>query len=407
MDDDNLKLREQIEQSKAHVTELFLRQCTYGEQTKKLQNPQLAGCGQFIGANAAGIKQSGLHGMAAALRVLGDCDREECRAIVRRLVSYCEASFNIGTTSPLPNEFDVKAEDKENTIKLAELLYGLSFVTTAQADSGTLIEAIAKRLNQSIIGDQGWGYFIGDKNPELLPTAYAIRGLARNGYDTTNPRKFLLDTLSRRAQSSTASHADLTTVIACAYCLTFAPNVEAVQKPILREAFLSVWPFTEPLLEEDIEQNVEYWRGDDTYYVRIPFQLYLLALASEYSQWRFAGFRAQHRLKCILVALRSNSFKYPYSGIYLSSRTNSIAFDALTDIRERIRNLTWLSIWSGIDSFRVFAGRLVVRRIGASLAACLIVYACWKWLIAGWDLSELAPELLASFLAVMLASGRR
>jgi hypothetical protein len=169
---------------------------------------------------------------------------------------------------------------------------------------------------------------------------------------------------------------------------------------------LSVWSPLEPLLDEDIEQNVEYWHGDETEYVRIPWQLYLLALAAEYSRWRFAGFRAQRRLTEVIEAVRSRSFKYPYSGRYLSSRTNSVAYDVLGSIRDRVRHLVWLRFANLIDSIRVFSGSRAVRRISAVLAGLIIVYAIREWLRTG-HLADLAPELLASVIALILAWARR
>src|SRR5690242_1783092 len=69
-------LIERINVAQQRVTTMFVRQCGYGEQTKRLPNG-LAACGQFVGAEA--IPQRGLHGISAALRVLGPCPSEECR----------------------------------------------------------------------------------------------------------------------------------------------------------------------------------------------------------------------------------------------------------------------------------------------------------------------------------------
>jgi HD superfamily phosphohydrolase len=45
--------------------------------------------------------------------------------------------------------------------------------------------------------------------------------------------------------------ADLTTSVACTYCLTFCGDATSPQDPILKETFLAVWSSLEPLLEED------------------------------------------------------------------------------------------------------------------------------------------------------------
>jgi hypothetical protein len=401
---EKLSLVERIDEALQRVTEGFLRQCTHGAQTKSLAS-EFAACGQFIGGDAEAIEQHGLHGISAALRVLGPCQSEACRQVVYRIVSYCEANFGIHPTLPKLLHLD-ESSDTKNVIKLGELLYGLSFVTTAQAERDRLVKHVSATLTESLVGGNGWGYFLGDAEPQLLPTAYAARGLAENGYDTTAPRKFLLDTLTVKDDSASAEAADLTTAVACSYCLTFSRILGSQKSSSLRDRFCSAWRPLEPLLGEDIEQNLEYWHGKNTYYVRIPWQLYLLALASEYSLWRFGGFRAQRRLRTVISALRSGSFKYPYSGKNLSSRTHAIAYDALEAIRVRIRRLVWLRVVYVTDRSRVFVGSRFVRVIATGLALLFISYSVKGWLHTG-RVSDVAPELVASFIALILAWAKR
>jgi len=400
----NPSLIGRINEAQQRVIELFLRQCKYGEQTKRLPEG-FAACGQFVGGQAEAIPQFGLHGLSAAVRVLGPCQSEDCRATVPQIVSYCEACFEANPKVHLETNLHVRQDDKRNVIKLGELLFGLWFITTAQAERDQLIGHIATLLQDSLIDGRGWGYFLGDKVAELLPTAYAVRGLAQNGYDTDAPRRFLLENLTARKHSANSSTADLTTAVACTYCLSFCPSAPGVPDSVLKETFLSVWPPLEPLLAEDIEQNLEYW-GELTYYVRIPWQLYLLALASEYSSWRFAGFRAQRCLNRVVDALRLGSFKYPYSGTYLSSRTHSIAYEVLAEIKERTRHLLWLRVAYFIDSIRVFIGSRAVRRLATILALLAISYAVWLWAETG-KVSDLAPNFVSGIVILLLAWGRR
>jgi len=407
--DSKHNLVDQIDVAQQRITDVFLRQCMYGAQTSALPG-EFAACGQFIGDDAETISQYGLHGISAALRVLGPCQSSECRSIVHKMVSYCEASLGVASGQSLDTKLAVG--DTDNVIKLGELLYGLYFVTVAQAERDRLVNSVADRLMKSLINNRGWGYFIGEESPELLPSAYAVRGLAQHGYDVSGPRKFVLDSLVAKNRTTGTSPADLTTAIACAYCLTFCKREGTAQDPVLRSAFMSAWPSFEPLFGEDIEQNLEYWREKTTdpmrdrktEYVRIPFQLYLMALAAEYSRWRrFAGFRAQRRLKSTLDALRNASFKYRYSGRCLSSRTNGIAYDALAYIREHVRHFTTLRLAYTVDRVRVAVGSVPFRIIAA---AGVLVFSCLSvraWLAAGGKLADLAPELLVSLIALVLA----
>jgi hypothetical protein len=405
VDEKKPSLIEQIDDALQCVTDRFVRQCTYGAQTKSLA-AEFAACGQFIGDDAEAIEQHGLHGIAAALRVLGPCQSQDCRSLVYRIVAYCEANFGIHPTLPKPPDLD-KRTDTENVIKLGELLYGLSFVRNAQAECDRLVKHVSAKLIESLIVGNGWGYFLDDGEPQLLPTAYAARGLAAHGYEdeVAAPRKFLLDGLTAKGSSSNSEAADLTTAVACTYCVTFS-RIVGSHDAALRSGFRSAWRSLEPLLAENIEQNLEYWHGKDTHYVRIPWQLYLLALSSEYSLWRFGGFRAQRRLRNVIVALQSGSFKYPYSGKYLSSRTYAVAYDALAAIRTRIRAVDLLRAINVIDRVLVFAGARAIRLAATGLVLVLVFCSFRQWLHMG-KLSDVAPELLASFIALVLAWARR
>jgi hypothetical protein len=395
-------LVDSIDDAVNHITRLFLQQCTYGAQTKALPS-EFAACGQFIGEDAATIPQHGFHGISAALRVLGPCTSDECRALVQRLVSYCEACFGIHPTLTL--ERNDLVDDTENVIKLGELLYALAFVPAAQVEN-RLVRHVAKRLREAAIDNKGWGYFIGESIPQLLPTAYALRGLAKHGYDVNFAREFILNALRTGGQSEHSSASDVTTAIASIFCITFSSESSAEQTAELREHFASAWRALESLMGEDVEQNVEYWHGSETHYVRIPWQMYLLSLASQLSFWRFASFRSQTRLRALVESVRSDSFGYPYSGTHLSSRTNSIAYDILTIIRGNLRRFFALRVGYLIDRTRVIAGSRPVRVLASLIAAVIILYSIGQWWTKA-EAADLAPKFVASILVWMLAVGRR
>ena len=124
-----------IDRSVQGIVELFTQQCEHGAQTESFP-PEMATCGQFIGDEARNIAQYGLHGIAAALRVLGTQSSEECRLLVTRLVTYCEVLFQIHPSLTLAPE--QRVGDTDNVIKLGELLYGLSFVSAVHAEQNKL-----------------------------------------------------------------------------------------------------------------------------------------------------------------------------------------------------------------------------------------------------------------------------
>jgi len=313
-----------------------------------------------------------------------------------------EACFGIHPTEKLePNDL---LDDTQNVIKIGELLYALAFVPAAQGEN-RLARHIAQRLMETAIDNKGWGYFIDDSVPELLPTAYALRGLARHGYDVGFAREFILSALRARHQSPQPTASDVTTAIASIFCITFSSEGSS-DTAVLREYFVSSWRELESVMGEDVEQNVEYWHGSETHYVRIPWQMYLLALASQLSFWRFASFRGQTRLRALIDSIRTDSFRYPYSGTHLSSRTNSIAYDILTIIRSDLRRFFALRVGYVFDRTRVIAGSRSVRLLASAVAAVIIVYSLREWWMKA-HAADLAPKFVASFLVWMLALGRR
>jgi hypothetical protein len=60
----------------------------------------------------------------------------------------------------------------------------------------------------------------------------------------------------------------------------------------------------------------------------------------------------------------------------------------------------------GLDRLRVVAGSRLVRFAAALLALGLIAYSTFQWQKTG-RLAELAPNFLAAFIALILASARR
>ena len=76
----------------------------------------------------------------------------------------------------------------------------------------------------------------------------------------------------------------------------------------------------------------EYVAGGRTFYVRVPWQLYLLAalVARHGSMWQFGSSRSQSFLDKLLSKIEGDGLRYEPSGRYLSSRTNGIAYDVLS-----------------------------------------------------------------------------
>ena len=398
----NRQLRKTIRSALRRVESLFLRQCEYGAQTRTLDQRHAA-CGQFIGQGAENNQQRGLHGIAAALRVLSSCRSDASQRIVRRLVRYCTACFAAPATVAAEGGL-LDDRTLDNVIKLGELLHALSFVTGAEAEQ--LAHLVIGRLQESKIQDRGWGHFLDSEEPELLSSAYAIRGLAAQNENVTGPTEWIVKSLKERRTTKFESHADVTTAVACAYCLTFAKAFSG-DDTVLATTFAKAWTVMERTFTEDLEQNLEYSHIGENHYVRVPMQLYLLALACDYGQREFASLQAQRRLTSILTDLENSSFKYPYSGALLSSRTNAIAYDVLDIVETKLRSLWLVPVAAWVDWLRVHIGSRLFRGSAVAVATLLVLWSVVQWANGHPSVGDFAPGLVNAALVAILAWGRR
>jgi hypothetical protein len=167
----------------------------------------------------------------------------------------------------------------------------------------------------------------------------------------------------------------------------------------------TTWERIEGWLDEDIEQNIEYWHGDRTYYVRAPWQLYFLALVARHDfRGKFSRSAVQRALGRIVAQVNNGGFKYPHSGKMLSSRTNGILFEVLTIIASewRLQNLSILP--------RV--GDVVLRSRVSRIAVYVFALAFLAWSIFSWyrspmhSIGEIAPNAMFGLLTLLVAFGR-
>jgi len=322
-------------------------QCEHGVQTKELNNQKVAACGQFIGEDARNLAQRGLHGTAAAIRVLSLNQETNTSSLLERLVRYVSDRQTFERTATTPISIEKIQDDNTNIIKISELLYAISQVPDQIPKVVLFRKTLASLLEHSQIENKGWSYFTQtsttDQDIELLPTAHAILALSSVNINVTKPINWLVERLKKspnEASSSSGGDADISIRIFALYVLAFCNDADKVPESVLINLFEETWKRTWRLLGyENVEQNVEYWNGVTTYYLRVPWQLYLLALAARLKFRRFATRAAQTRLCSIVNSIHNNQFRYPLSGNMISSRTNAIAYDVCSNImKERRRD---------------------------------------------------------------------
>ena len=396
---------EALTNARSRILAEFLR-AVKGPPTKVVQSvdSEAAALGQHLRGSRP---QRGLHGTAAAIQVLSSGHTEETQLLTRRLVHYIDERFEIEQSiTAAGKSVDSLQISDNNVIKLSEVLYALAGVPTSVAPREQIAKRIAEVLRSARRTDGGWPYYVeeGSDESELLPTAYAVRALVAHGYNVGESTEYLRERLKNPGESQT----DISVQVTALYVLCFLPDSE-VPSSELRAAFSSLWLRLAPLLSQDLEANIEYWGGRMSY-IRVPWQLYMLAIAAKLSPYRrFASSIAQRRLKAILAGVDANGgLIYPHSGRDLSSRTNAILFEVLGIVREQlnIRRLP-LGPFEIYEEIKKGISSRTARYIIRAAALGLIVFAVVSWLgERDHHIGEFAPEIIGSVLLILLTGKR-
>lgn len=405
------------------IEKLFIEQCARGQQTTNLDDATAAACGQFIGPDAKELSQRGLHGTAAALKVLCQTDEDDARSLVKQLVKYLSEREAVEQQVNDSDEARVvrvsyKCDlDRHNVIKLAETLEALAYAQHAGADVSTQLSEIRNSLTANVRDDKGWYYFTEeDRPPEILPTAYAMLALAEAGsYEEANrAEKYLTEELAGYYQPGANNVPDSQTRavhIACLYAVTFRkrPNGEG-DSDTLAAVFHSLWRRCERELDHDEEQNVEYWRElSKTCYVRVPWQLYLLALAARYNfRWSFSRSLAQTLLNRLAQETRLHGFIYPHSGQRPSARTNAIVHEVLGHLIDVLQHRNLAVLPRACEVVCRIAHSRLAGAVYCGVAILVIVYSGYRAISgdqAMW--SQLAYGFLGAIVMILLSAGIR
>jgi hypothetical protein len=184
---------------------------------------------------------------------------------------------------------------------------------------------------------------------------------------------------------------------------------DLVSKARIREIFWPIWKALEPLVTfDDLEQNVEYRRGSEHFYVRVPWQIYLIALASRVAPWRaFASHGTQRRLESIIRAVQTKEgFIYPHSGERMSSRTNAILYESISIVAQELSNAPSLLLGLARTSDRVrrsLDAPSVRWTLGVG-AFFLMAVSVYTWHRGGGAFRDVAPNFIAYFILFLFTA---
>jgi hypothetical protein len=298
-----------IEQAQEKIHHLILTQAQIGAQTavvKKIDQ-DLVALGQFLSDKDR--NQRGIHGSAAGLRVLAtyDSNKETVSGLVKYLENREAIESGITADDERINADSIK-RDENNVIKLSEILYAVHFVKPAQVSKDAYAASLGQKLQTAIITDpvnnfKGWDWYLDDnRNIHLLPSAFAMLALEKNGFFD----QMVHDTIFNKIEKETLNDpASLAISVYCLYVLIkTSKNLEEEGKKY-KIILKKIWRSRHCSLQNDYEQNLEYWFNSQHEYARIPWQILIIAITCKMSKWKFYTVNVQRRLISLIAQAKA------------------------------------------------------------------------------------------------------
>lgn len=316
------------------IAEKFCNELMTGSRRHEIPDNMYA-CGQYF--DLPGWPQRGLFGTAAALTVLaraGSNNEAPCD-VVPGIVEYIRRrdEFEIASAverGDLAYWTEKLDFDRLNTFKQSEVLAALTVVQHGVVAADDLRSLITCRITSGRCDDGGgWGFALKPSvESHVLPTARVVHALALNGQDVTSEAAQLCESLMKR---SIQSDYPLDAVYMDTYVLHALLASDAISSREARRVQDRHWRLLSSDLVPVREANHDHLDGLKTRYVRVPWQLYLIANAAEVRPLRqYLGQRAQCSLSIVCdQVLSDDDFRYPDSGKYISTRTYSILYECI------------------------------------------------------------------------------
>lgn len=396
-----------LTECRERVRDTFVADCGSRAKIGRLPVGTYAG-GQYFGQP----EQRGILGTAAALRVLSSESRnhQPSRDVAQGLLRYLarRKRIELDTARTDAEQRSLWRQklprDESNTIRQAELLLSLTYVPNALAASDGMKGQVADRLLRGRSQDgNGWGYTLTDRaTSSLLPTCHAIRSLARNGNDVNAELEHVARALHQRIRRH---EPDIGTAYIDCFAMLVLEELELLSVNESRTTLDHLWRVLANHLAMPREANIDVLGGPANDFVRVPWQLHLMALSARDRPWRrFLSPRMQRLLgETVEGVLRGPGFRYPESGENVSTRTYAYIYETISTILAARGGAT--SMDSRVARVLRTAERpsLRVRRMARTLATVGVV-ATIAFSIVMWQRGNTGSwkDLAPNFVAAML-----
>jgi hypothetical protein len=360
--------------------------------------PGIYAAGQHL--NPYSMNQRGLYGTSACLLVLSRRGPSPGRIeLIEGLIKYVNERPAVERALATTDE-DVAmltariSIEWRTAFKCAELLYALAVAPPAAVGREKLLRSVLTRLTEGRRPAGGWA---ADLDPhrahDALATASVVRGLHAAGIPVTADDLNIV-----RADVADGSPVNRYVRSFCLLVLLEVAGVDSVARGrwnVLLAEF-------RPQLGDRTEANYEFTLGNRQYYIRIPWQLYLLAGTALCRPLDIVAKSAVRNilLDCIKAVGSADGYIYPAFGHMKSTRTYGILMDTLWRVAQELDSSRYLA---GLASVANSVVRVVYSR-SASWVALLAALALAGMALRGWlagqhaPLGALGPEIGAALL---------
>lgn len=367
-----------IDSAQGNIANFFFQQVKNGIQSQSLNTPtdsNLLACGQFL--QELDRPQRGIHGTAAALYVLAQSGNANHAITLQKLISYLRIRKRIERTLVPSQEL---LRDENNIIKIGEILSSLAMIQSGQAVKEAYETSLQKTLIKAKKDTNGWEYFVNSplNSAQLLPTVFAVKGLLSvRSYDRTSI-DYIYKECSDNISNGIGDYPTYAITILGIYVLAFYDYNKTYENK-LKDLIINLYESTLAIFTSHNEVNLEYWFEGKNEYVRIPWQVYLIALLAKYSDRLFAKNIIQERLNEILDKSQTIGFKYPFSGAHISSRTSSIVYECLNNIKVSLKRSYAYTFYNSLDKVREFFTHKYIRFSLATIVVLCLTYTVYAY----------------------------
>ena len=398
-----------VQAARGAIRAHFVQLLTAGSQARELP-PEMTAAGQYLTEYQR--TQRGIYGTAAAIRVLADGQLSTPeRELLPKLIKYLHARPQIerALAKDASEHRAVEAAlefDQTSTVKAADLLYALSYVSPAIPMRDQLIQTLIGSLSLGRIPTGGWSYLLSASGqPTVIATAHVVRALHANRVPLNDSdlgviQNFISNWDSRAQDAPTAC-----------FALLALSRTGAYSDRDLRKSLKKLWVACEPMMHSDAEANYEYVSGRTHYFVREPWQLQLAELACRVSPFRIFLYPLlqQRLMAAAAAACQPMGLRYALSGPYVPTRTNGAFLDVLAGIQERISARRHIqATYRAINALYAIVTSAFLRAGLAVGALAIVALSSVSWYNSSatrW--TDLAPNFIAAAVLFFLAAGLR